>query len=211
MNGVLHLSIEIGSRCNLANEHLKCPASVRQFTDRPRLTTDRIAEIIRAAQDLGFTGFVGFHFFNEPTMYADRIAEVMDRVPDARYMLITNGYGPVDKRFSWVYHSPYGTEPYPFDDRIHNYDEPPVRRASCWRPRVECAIDYTGMVALCCQDWRLTSHCGDIASGDVHEALMVWSAKSRAVTLGSMPNACSLCKGGQDKAEYERILANSGY
>ena len=102
MKGIRHLSIEIGPHCDRARDHIKCPAHYRKV-DRALMSTERIIETIRAALELGFDGFVSFHFYNEPTLYGSRMTEVMDAVPEARYMLWSNGFSTaLHPRFDWV-------------------------------------------------------------------------------------------------------------
>jgi hypothetical protein len=121
--------------------------------DRTPLTVGQIVDTIKAAQSLGFEGFVGFHFYNEPTLYEDRIERVMSQV-DARYMLWSNGKSTrLHDRFEWVFVTPY-EQGANFDDRMLNYEGQGWDRA-CWRPLIECPIDYSGRIALCCQDWRI--------------------------------------------------------
>lgn len=197
MKGIQHLSIEIGQACQLSHLHTRCPAHGR-VTNRDRLSTERIAEVVRAALALGFGGWVGFHFYNEPTLYTARMREVMDAVPEARYMLWTNSTGPVDARFGWVQRSNYADPDYQFDARLTNYDtthEP--RHGMCQRPYVECAIDYSGRVALCCQDWRLSASPADVSTDDPTDALLAWRTLAERAAQGNGPEICKTCKGAQ--------------
>jgi len=198
VKGMLHFSVEIGPVCNMA--HKECPATVREI-DGETMPIERVIEFVRDALSRGFEGFVGFHWYNEPTLYAERISAVIDAVPEARYMLVTNGTGPIDPRIEWVARSRYelGDE-YPFDTRMRNYDES-VAEGPCWRPMVECAIDHTGRIALCCQDWKLTA---------AVDTLDEWIGQAEAVTRGITPQVCSTCTGRQDHAEYRRLLTDKG-
>ena len=116
-------------------------------------------------------------------------------------MIVTNGAGPVDPRIEWVAQSPYWLgEDYPFDTRLDNYDSE-VAEGACWRAMVECAIDHTGRIALCCQDWKMTA---------AVDTLDEWVAQAEAVTRGITPPVCSTCTGRQDHAVYERLLSDRG-
>lgn len=210
MNGILHLSIEIGPRCNLWLQHDKCPRHL-MMRDRELLPVERIAEIIRTALDMGFGGYVGFHFYNEPTLYNHRIAQVIDLVPEARYMLITNGYAHPDERIEWVYASPYALGPnYPWDTRLRTYDSGQENSGPCWRPMVECAIDYSGQMALCCQDWMLNASPADVSEGDIRAAFEAWMARAQSVTRGICPPVCKTCTGRQSYEEYRSTLSGKG-
>lgn len=210
MRGVRHLSIEIGPRCDKSNIHTACPAHLREVDDSKTMSVEHIADIIRAALSLGFTGFVGFHFYNEPTLYTERMAAVMDLVPEARYMLWTNSTAPADPRFSWVVRSDYSDPGYVFDSRLDNYEGKPVDDPSpCFRPMIECAIDYSGDVALCCQDWRMTAT-DDFPLQDPVMMLSEWYALALRCTAGHMPWVCATCKGPSSEAAYRSALAEVG-
>jgi hypothetical protein len=206
MDGVRHLSIEIGPHCNLAHMHYKCPAHNRVI-DREILSVDRIVTVIQAALFLGFKGFVGFHFYNEPSLYSDRMDEVMSLVPEARYMLWTNS-DYTDPRFSWYERSNYGDPKYKFDDRILNYETqiPFYDKVFCWRPTLECAIDYSGRVAMCCQDWKLTASTGDISKEEPLEVLTRWCALAVSVRSGNAPGICKTCTAIQNEESYHDAL-----
>lgn len=207
MNGVRHLSIEIGPRCTLTQHHEKCPARLR-VVDRPMLSTERIAQTIRSAILLGFRGFVGFHFYNEPTLYEERMAEVMDAVPEARYMLWSNGHSTgLHHRFSWVNVTSYPDAE--FDDRLGNYEGNGWNQA-CWRPYIECAIDYSGRVALCCQDWRMEASIADVSQSEPATALYDWYRQAQRVSMGVIPNVCRTCKGGRPEAAYIHAMREVG-
>lgn len=207
MKGVWHLSIEIGPRCSLTAEHPKCPSHLR-VVDRPLLSTERIAATIRTALLMGFEGYVGFHFYNEPTLYNERMAEVMNAVPNARYMLWTNGHNTdLHHRFAWV-----NTTDYPaadFDNRLDNYEGEGWDKP-CWRPFIECAIDYSGRIALCCQDWRMEASVADIAHSEPATALDAWCKQAQRVSAGEIPDVCKTCKGGRGRDAYVGAMREVG-
>jgi hypothetical protein len=200
MRGIKHLSFEIGPRCNMSREHEWCPASVLERGYQP-VGVGHIVLAIQSALDMGFDGFVGFHYYNEPLLYPERIAAVMDGVPEAKFMLWTNGtlvgdHASLVDRFDWVVRTDYdgrGNYPYAPDGRIHNGTSATSESVCCFRPRIEMPVDYTGEVRLCCQDWRGLSTFGNIA----HEAFPViaarWKACVERIAAGDNPPPCLSC------------------
>ena len=91
---------ELGSQCNLGGIHDRCPNRHPErylHLDTSReLDDDTIVETTeRMYSEFHFTGFVAFHFYNEPLLQADRmfalIGRIKARVPQARFLLWTNG------------------------------------------------------------------------------------------------------------------------
>lgn len=107
------LIFEVGSECNLAEHHTKCPAHLGESRyaklDCSRPLDD--AAILETAKrfygEFGFKGLCGFHFYNEPCLHLERMAGLAARitkaVPQARFLLWTNGtLLPSDARLlSW--------------------------------------------------------------------------------------------------------------
>lgn len=157
----------------------------------------------------GFSGWVGFHFYNEPTLYDCFIESVITQVPEAHYMLWTNGdfltqsladlferivvtdYGDLALN---VAHPSLGVLPSKPDERLTIYDREPDRGwVRCARPSFELPVDCEGGVHLCCQDWRDTF-------GNVLEEPFVAIADRLAATraelaqgTSSPPNVCRRC------------------
>jgi hypothetical protein len=208
VKGVRHLSIEIGPRCNLSAEHTSCPAHGRVI-DREMLSVERITEVIRAALALGFEGYVGFHFYNEPTLYAERMAAVMDAVPEARFMLWTNNATYTEPRIKWYERSDYSNPDYAFDKRLDNYGTP-IRGGACYRPFIECSIDYSGRISLCCQDWLLTALDLDVSQMDATEALVAWRREACSVACGVCPPVCRSCHGANSERQWRHALEAVG-
>jgi hypothetical protein len=167
MNGVRHLSIEAGPECTRAHEW--CPVT-RMGPRVATMTPRRAAALVREALSLGFTGEVGFHYYNEPTLYPGFIRAVIAEVPEARYMLWTNGdlltpglaalcgriivtdYGDLG---ALPEHPNLGVLPCSPDARADIYDSPRIREAAtCYRPSFEVPVDCEGRIHLCCEDWR---------------------------------------------------------
>jgi hypothetical protein len=113
----------------------------------------------------GFTGMIGFHYLNEPTLEIGKIRYVMDGIrrqaPQARFVLWTNGTEPVwmegfDKVFVTNYSQTwqnnvmgYTVVEVNFDDRLNPKKE--ANRLPCARMFNEFIVDCGGTVRLCCQ------------------------------------------------------------
>ena len=200
---LLHLSFEVGTNCNLARSHSKCPASqANRWPDTTRgpLSVADIVKTIEDARSLGFRGYVGFHYYNEPLLERGFILNVIQRSTYQRFMLWTNGLllgrddgeDDVLPRFDWVMISVYDwtsdgerfarlARRYPhtridllqadLDDRLGIYRREPHGTVRCWRPRLDLPIDHFGNVHLCCQDWRGSVPLGNIRRDSLRDAL----------------------------------------
>lgn len=171
------LIFEIGSKCNLSKKHPKCPVSKRNLSPITTLSDEFIVKLAyQAYKELGFTGFIGWHFYNEPLKYRGRLFPLMEKIrtkiPESRFILWTNGtyLGPEVKEMAYLFDkvviSNYLNrwdkqylEVFPnaevcgvhFDDRLE-YGSVPIP-GNCYRPFVEFIINVEGDVCLCCQDW----------------------------------------------------------
>jgi len=190
------ISIEIGKACNLAKIHTRCPsADVDRYgnldTSKPISTTQIIDLVVHAYKEMGFTGKVAFHYYNEPLLFADRVNFVIDEVrkihPEAKFFLNTNGNYIRDnldlvKKFNQITLSNYDNEDWTWlkeelgpdiwlwvwdiftlDPRKSNFSGGPDNRM-CKRPYKEIIIDFYGNAHLCCMDWK-----GNIKLGNVHQ------------------------------------------
>jgi len=198
LKGVRHLSFEIGGKCNLAHKHEWCPAHDR-IISRATLDPGTIARVTDEAVALGFDGYVGFHFYNEPCLYKDEIRAAIEACDYDRFMLWTNGTlldQDFANLFEWIVVTDYGFVPdimhkrmsvYPSspDSRLKNYKAWTSDSATCWRHRVEVPIDHDGGVHLCCQDWKNTL--GNIFDSSLEHILQPY-----------LPMMLSLCSDGQD-------------
>lgn len=200
------LEFELGSKCNLAREHDKCPnLHFDRYADldtSKELDDETIVKLAAAAyHDLGFTGIVGWIYYNEPLLQADRMFRLMgrirDAVPHARFMLWTNGMLiPPDcdayRQFCQIIVSGYndqGRRGYDrlrakgisalfrdhatLDDRL--CDRPPDdSKTPCMRPFVEFIIDNFGNHHLCCYDWRGRASLGNVFTESLADIAARW-------------------------------------
>lgn len=94
------LNFELGAGCNLGTVHAECP---NQHPERygsldtsQELDDDTIVRCaVQAYRELGFSGLIGWHYYNEPLLRSGRMFALMGRikqeVPQARFLLWTNG------------------------------------------------------------------------------------------------------------------------
>lgn len=110
-----HLSFEIGPDCNLAEQHQFCPVNRTRNLPGRRITPDDVVRVTDQAVALGFVGYVGFHYYNEPLLYPDFIREVARRSTHTRRVLWTNGRrlsqlpqeNDILSLFEWVFVTDY--------------------------------------------------------------------------------------------------------
>lgn len=200
------LQFELGSDCNLGDGHLACP---NRDPDRwARLDTGReldddtiVSCAVRAYGELGFTGLVGWAYYNEPLLQADRMFRLMERIkadaPMARFILWTNGtLVPEDcaafADFEQIVLSGYNADSrrgldrltaegiaarwieYPLlDNRLVRLD-PDDADAPCFRPFVEFVLDAYGNTHFCCYDWRGEGTWGNVHASDFAELARRW-------------------------------------
>lgn len=90
------LTFEIGKRCNFEEQHKDlCPITHMERGDTA-ITDEMIIKASREAYfELGFTGFISWHFYNEPMLYWKRMlplmVEIKNQIPQVRFFLWTNG------------------------------------------------------------------------------------------------------------------------
>lgn len=186
-----YLITEIGEGCNLAGLHSKCPSSdPRRWHPSSFgrvLTDDTIVSVVtRSYLRYGFTGLWGFHYYCEPTLYADRllrlVAAVREQVPHIRLALWTNGTIPCDLtlagEFEQIWHTNYNrkqpccTAMYcrlhtmggGFDNR-KDLERVESNPSPCNRIWSEFILDARGQHHPCCYDWT-----GQWSLGNVYDA-----------------------------------------
>jgi len=187
------LSFEITNHCNLQHKHDMCPVNCRRYYKEGKaLDKTSIVQTIKKAREMGFTGMVSFHYYNEPLLKKDLILSVMDEMPECKYLVWTNGIllsrnvkeNQFLKRFTKVCITCYDIKDMPFfeelrdyyknieifdwelDDRLEIYNKTNVNRLSCKRPLFEVPIDYYGNIRLCCMDWNSSYNIGNIFEED---------------------------------------------
>jgi hypothetical protein len=218
------LSIEITPLCNRGSEHKACPnrhpdrwmhsAGLRPMSDH------QIVSLVVEAHRMGFSGCVAWHVYNEPLMDWPRIQNVTKEIrlalPECKFLLWTNGdLMPDDASafvgvFQTIVITNYANRDFGFlssacddirfvgpglDWRLnppHNNSDAP-----CYRPFLECQIDYFGNVRVCCNAWR-----GEVSVGNIHDTAFadlwsLWVAQRSAIAAtpmsASAPQRCRFC------------------
>ena len=215
--------------CNLGREHTRCPNGTRVATGPSSLADAVIVASIHAAyRRFGFTGLVGWHYYNEPMLSQDRMYSIMEQLPHARFVLWTNGTVKPDGRvemFEQIHVTDYGSvhEGYRglpnliiskprFDGRLKDSTTNDPNDLPCWRQHVEFIIDAWGTAHLCCQDWRREIVLGNLWYVPFASVLASRAQILRQMRLGNYPPRCTRCQGKLkhlpvfDKSTYERTL-----
>ena len=207
------LILEVGSFCNLGKIHPKCPNAIRTPSGPNTLTDEIILQCIDDAYTkFNFTGLVGWHYYNEPMVEYKRIFSLMEKYPNGRYILWTNGtLQPDDPRinlFEQVYCTEYtkinrdyykgcksvSVFPPKFDDRLKDTKSLPENMNRCVRPNIELTIDNWGEAHLCCQDWRGEVKIGNLWE-DGFEAIVTKKYEiMERMKNRDLPERCKKCK-----------------
>jgi len=232
LQGVVHLSFESGIACDLAKEHPSCPVS-RHDSFRKReekLTPDAIARVVDEAVALGFDGYVGFHYYNEPLLYQEFIRSAIDKCNYSRFMLWTNGMLLTEEStfpglFEWVHITDYrgGARQHIYsslaakfpstrfqirsivhDDRLTPRLQMQATNIQCWRSYIELPIDHYGNLHLCCQDWMGSFDMGNIFDADLATLLGSVALELRNLRTGTgvAPAICATCHNRHSHAVY---------
>lgn len=222
------LEFELGSECNLGKAHDACPNMHPErysLLDTSReLDDDTIVRTAAEAYNrLGFTGLVGWIYYNEPLLQADRMFGLMERIkaeaPAARFILWTNGMLiPEDcdrfSSFEQIVVSEYNSQSRRGFDRltakgitariIENaaLDNRLVSLAvhdesqPCLRPFVELIIDNYGNTHLCCYDWKGEGTLGNVHTTDFADIAVKWREKLPTIAGCKMADeAPAVCRG----------------
>lgn len=202
------LEFELGTKCNLGHVHHECPnmhperyGDLDTSQDLDDETIVRCA--VQAYRELGFTGLVGWIYYNEPLLQSDRMfrlmAEIKAQVPAARFILWTNGMLiPEDceqyRQFEQIVISGYNEESRQGMTRLGTrkidarwIDNPELDnrlvqigtrddKSPCLRPFVEFIIDAHGNTHLCCYDWQGKGTLGNVITRDFAEIANQWRA-----------------------------------
>lgn len=207
------LIFELGRECNFGKAHHKCPnMHPERFTGlntERELTDDVILECaIRAYTEFGFGGLIGWHYYNEPTLQAERLTNdeftgLMDRIEmatsEARFVLWSNHSNPEwiqlhRHRFAQIHGYNYHDDPKgeKLDDRIVHLEDRSNR--PCMRAWTEFILDAYGNHHPCCFDWRGEASLGNVSVDGFPKLLERWEEFQNAVGIRAMtetaPEAC---------------------
>ena len=208
--------------------HPRCPNlhpnRYGRLDTRKELSDDRIRYIARCSyKGCGFTGLIGWIYYNEPLLQADRMFRLMDGImddcPQARFILWTNGtLIPVEcnrfRLFSQIVVSGYGpasrrgyerllqrdvvaifAEDSQLDNRLMQI-APEDSQSPCLRPFVEMIVDNYGNTHLCCYDWQGLASWGNVWREDWYVLAERWRDMLPDIAGKSMsPHAPEYCRG----------------
>lgn len=212
------LIFELGRGCNLGPVHAACPnMSPERFShldSSRRLDDDTIVDTAVAMyRHHGFTGLVGWHYYNEPLLQADRMFRLMERIsayaPEARYVLWSNGtLLPEDcsrfREFHQIHVTDYsrdGCPPQHLDKllqaaphaQVHSWQLDQrltaiatAHNAPCYRMFTEMIFDHHGNMHLCCYDWRGLGSPGNLYTSDLDDLVRKWQAVRDSITGRAM-------------------------
>jgi radical SAM protein with 4Fe4S-binding SPASM domain len=217
------ISIEIGSDCNLKKIHTVCPANVMSRSDKDILSVEEVCKVMDEAVDNGFKGLFAFHFYNEPLIYIERISDVMQRRPQYKYLLWSNGilvnkvneegfdfnlfekivFTCYDKKYNEILLSLKEThretqifQP-EMDDRLNIYTAEEMKQLSCKKMKVELPIDCEGNVYICTFDYKKEFLLGNIREQSllsiINSQQYIQYFDAHSKLLMS-DNACELCR-----------------
>ncbi len=200
------IDFELGEKCNLGHVHDACPnlhpERFSLLNTEKQMSDELIIEsAVTAYEKLGFTGLIGFHYYNEPLMQSKRLfrlaATIKGKVPKARFLLWTNGMlipENVDQYhiFDQIVISGYNAESArgrdrlaaagikcsyadnaQLDNRLQTL-EPKDKSASCLRPFLEMIFDTYGNTHICCYDWRGQGTTGNLNTQPIEELAVAW-------------------------------------
>jgi hypothetical protein len=177
------------------------------------MTDDEIIHFAKSVIVRGFVGEIAFHYYNDPCLYPDRMQTVMEALPEAKFILWTNGFllhnlsDDHIKKFNRVCVSVYEEKDMqhfqtlckiypnmtaswaPHDNRITMYDQCHLLAGGCVRPsRVEMVVNYYGHLRMCCGDYR-----GKVSIGHISEEHVALLDKWESVAMNCYNAVYSIC------------------
>jgi hypothetical protein len=219
------LSFDVGLKCQLWKLHKECPINAEERHPNKsfgHLTPALVAQVIDQAQELGFKGWVTFHYYNEPLLYMDEISEIMRLSSYDKFLLWTNGLLLAEhqsslERFHTIHITDYQLPNSPDFQKImaeHPGINWVIRKISldarfsstektqaevyCTRPEyLELPIDYYGNIHLCCYDWKGATQIGNILERKFSDSIQSNTFKALLAGLKSgakVPNVCKSCR-----------------
>lgn len=233
---------EVGTGCNLGESHKAlCPnRSPERWRDndprRPLTDAQIIAASTALYRDHGFRGLIGFHYYNEPLLYWERVRRLAEAIRErearARFVLWTNGTcvpdDPALELFSQAHVTDYGSNHPANRSRLLEYipwaeikrpvmDQrltagPSHGTAPCQRMFCELIFDAYANVHLCCHAWRGRDAIANLHDTPLGEIVSRWRAIRDAVASRPMqddaPNVCRQCSMRHNRiTPFDRTIA----
>ena len=213
MQYVTALIFEYTPACNRANEHTWCPSSSSERwaglnTTQHLEQVDIVRLASEAWHDYGFRGLFGFHYYNEPMLYFNKLMSLVSGIraelPESRFVLWTNGdhfreyMKPDLANFETIMVTDYGDLDVDLTIKVAPHasivkvkrDQRKIAIAEwyaeqethhCFRPGTELVVDYHGNLHFCCYDWRGLSSPGNLLTSDTKECIENWQRMRDAI------------------------------
>jgi len=218
MDKIRYLCFELRPGCNMTDVHPWCPSSCRELLPGLLIEDSTIESFASACTRRGFKGMIGFHYYSEPMLDIDRILAFMQRCPQYRYVLWTNGLLLTEQSRDWlecfeqVSISLYSQQEAirilpiinglsncvandaPHDRRIDLYDAEIQSPGGCIRPRtIEIPVDAWGRLHLCCSDYDAHVDIASIVTDDHDYCINRYLQEAQRAAVGQQ-TLCWKCR-----------------
>ena len=225
------VEIEVNSRCNRRCSY--CPVSVLPKADDPTVMSEEIFGIIMSElQNIGYSGRLSYHFYNEPLLRKDLnllVAVASRDLPDAKQVLYTNGDFLSEKvyrslldagieefvvtrhDFTPIPERPKQIVQYPTDLAIDNRGGSmggldSALSVPCYVPQEVVVISVIGDVIFCFEDAKRSHVMGNVTQKNIME---IWNSKRyhelrRKLEIGDRRGASHVCEKCDNTAYQER-------
>lgn len=236
LHDLKYLTFEVGSECNLAGLHSRCPVndpSRYQFGSKERPLDDETIVLFWewAHFQHHFDGVLLWHLYNEPTLQQSRIERLITRIramhPEQRTHLWTNNVRTKERGVESINHiqlTDYrNVRPEDLDNRMASVtgEGRPYQDMSpsgfCGRQfGWELVIDAFGNWNLCCNDWRCEESCGNIMADQDWDAMLnrfklrAQIAWTDAASYAALPRLCRACM-DQNSSLHQTAVQGAGW
>jgi radical SAM protein with 4Fe4S-binding SPASM domain len=218
MNNTKRISFELSNYCNLSHIHKKCPISLQKEPNYlPLKIINNVSEYIK---QIGWTGIIAFHTYNEPTI-DPRLFMLIEKFNTHYILIATNGKTLnqqlldelIEYKINEMNVTAYSNEDYvrlinlnphnikysvttgELDDRIKLYDEGEKNNNKiCNAPLEEIIIGCNGDFCLCCLDWKKQHSFGNLNNQSFEDILKSEEIKSVSENLKKGNRTLDLCK-----------------
>lgn len=208
------ICIEVCNQCNMSFQHQFCPASKdNRYKNQDNIPDDfQLIEFLNECKKDGFEGYLGFHYYSEPTLNLKRCRKLA-KESNLKTLIWTNGYKEAtgfDKVFKTKYDGKGNMEFKP-DDRLAIYDTEPISGKDyrpCFRPyHTELAIDYYGELHICCGDYKAEIEVGNLCNMTPRELLnRFYLEREKAITGCEVCSRCQNLKNSPAITDYDFFL-----
>ncbi len=189
---------ELSNQCNYTHIHPMCPTSCQK--KKRTLSSEIYYKVISELADVGFSGVISFHRYNEPLIdprLGTFIRYASEKLPCAHLRVLTNGCfltqeiadALIDEGLSWLECSAYSVfeyerlvdlhVPIPYyvfvsilDERLELYASEVLHlKKACYAPLNDITITCDGQLGLCCLDWKDSCNFGSLKTSKLTDLL----------------------------------------